>query len=208
MFGRALRGESQESLSFLPGGLGISVGDQVREDSREVFGCVARVKPFHAPRFLLSLEHASRVAPRHFGLLNRPRLLRDSGQPPLDRAKAPRSAVQLDLRAFRNLHCCLWPAVDGEEAIQKFQERPDAFHLAIFDVMLPKCTGPEAYDRIRQIRPDLPAVFATGYSPDLSILQKVQQAGWPILQKPYVSRVLARIVRETLDQRAPALPRE
>lgn len=99
-------------------------------------------------------------------------------------------------------------AVDGEDAFAKFQEQPAAFDLALLDVMLPKCSGPEAYERIRQIRPDLPAVFATGYSPDLSILQKVQQAGWPILQKPYVSRVLGRVVRETLDQRAPALRRD
>jgi hypothetical protein len=45
-------------------------------------------------------------------------------------------------------------------------------------------------------------IFATGYSPDIAQLHKVQQEGLADLQKPYSPRDLARKVRETLEQHA------
>lgn len=82
----------------------------------------------------------------------------------------------------------------------------DQIQLAVLDVMLPRMSGPEVFAHIRQLKPDLPAIFVTGYSPDTEPIQRVREEGWPVLQKPYASRLLARMVRETLDQRAPALP--
>lgn len=68
--------------------------------------------------------------------------------------------------------------------------------------MLPKLSGPEVYARISAKKADVPVIFATGYSADLAMLNRVQQQGLPVLQKPYAPRVLARKVREVLDQRA------
>jgi CheY-like chemotaxis protein len=53
---------------------------------------------------------------------------------------------------------------------------------------------------MRNDRPDLPVIFATGYSPDIALLHKAQQEGLPVLQKPYSPRDLARKIRETLDR--------
>jgi DNA-binding NtrC family response regulator len=65
---------------------------------------------------------------------------------------------------------------------------------------------PEVFAHIRELKPDLSAIFVTGYSPDTELIQKVREEGWPVLQKPYASRLLARTVRETLDQRTSVLP--
>jgi two-component system cell cycle sensor histidine kinase/response regulator CckA len=92
-------------------------------------------------------------------------------------------------------------ATDGEQALQEFRSHRDRIDLALLDVVLPKFSGPEIYARIHEEKPDLPVVFATGYSPDLALLQKVQQQGLPVLQKPYSPRDLARKVREALDRR-------
>lgn len=115
---------------------------------------------------------------------------------------------QLALEALTNLGYTVVLASDGEQAVQEFQMFRNDISLALLDVMLPKLSGPEVLERIRAVRQDLPAIFATGYSPDLALLQKVRQEGWPVLQKPYTSRMLARKVRETLDQRAHALPHD
>jgi len=93
-------------------------------------------------------------------------------------------------------------ATDGEQAVADFSASPDRIALAVLDVVLPKLGGPEIYARIREIRPDLPVIFATGYSPEIAQLQKVQQEGLPVLRKPDSPRDLARKVREMLDQRA------
>lgn len=90
-------------------------------------------------------------------------------------------------------------AADGEQALSEFGRHQDVIHLALLDLILPRLNGPEIYDRICSVRPDLPVVFATGYSADFALLQKIQQQGLPVLQKPYTARDLARKVREALD---------
>jgi PAS domain S-box-containing protein len=92
-------------------------------------------------------------------------------------------------------------AVDGEEALRKFAENSRRIDLALLDVMLPKLSGTEVFARIREKKPELPVIFATGYSPDISQLDRVRQHGLPILQKPYSPHELARRVRESIDRR-------
>jgi two-component system, cell cycle sensor histidine kinase and response regulator CckA len=92
-------------------------------------------------------------------------------------------------------------AANGEEALEQFEAHRDEIDLALLDVVLPKLSGPEVYTRISERKPDLPIVFATGYSPDIALLQKVQDKGLPVLQKPYSARDLAHKVREALDRR-------
>jgi two-component system cell cycle sensor histidine kinase/response regulator CckA len=89
---------------------------------------------------------------------------------------------------------------DGEEAVREFLDPRNHIDLLLLDVVLPKLGGPQAYARICETRPDVPAIFATGYSADIELLRQARQQGLPMLQKPYSPRDLARKVRETLDQ--------
>src|SRR4051812_25331538 len=50
-------------------------------------------------------------------------------------------------------------AADGEEAIHIVQSQP--IHLAFFDLNMPKMTGLEAMEVVRQIVPLLPAILIT-----------------------------------------------
>ena len=93
-------------------------------------------------------------------------------------------------------------ARDGEEAVREFQNHSAEIELLLFDVVLPKINGPKAYAHICALKPDVPIIFATGYSPEIELLQEVQRQGLSILQKPYVPRELARKVREVLDRSA------
>ena len=92
-------------------------------------------------------------------------------------------------------------AANGEQAVKEFEKCPDRFDLLVLDVVLPKLSGPQSYARICQIKAGVPVIFATGYTADIAALQKAQQQGLPMLQKPYSPRNLARKIRETLDQR-------
>jgi two-component system, cell cycle sensor histidine kinase and response regulator CckA len=107
---------------------------------------------------------------------------------------------QMALETLHNLGYRTIAACDGEEATALFSENRQVIDLALLDVMLPKVTGPEVYARLHRERPDLPVIFATGYSPDLELLQSVMERGLPVLQKPYSPRDLGRKVWETLDQ--------
>jgi PAS domain S-box-containing protein len=109
--------------------------------------------------------------------------------------------------ALANLGYRVILATDGEEAVREFLDPLNHVDLLLMDVVLPKLGGPQAYARMCNARPDVPAIFATGYGADIKLLRQARQQGLPILQKPYSPRDLARKVRETLDQHRPVINR-
>jgi two-component system cell cycle sensor histidine kinase/response regulator CckA len=107
---------------------------------------------------------------------------------------------ELARETLANLGYNIVLACDGEEAVRLFQANRDLIDLLLLDVVMPKINGPEAYARISAEKADVPVIFATGYSSEMTLLQSAQERGLTILQKPYVPRELARRVRETLDR--------
>ena len=108
---------------------------------------------------------------------------------------------ELAIETLTNLGYAVLATADGENALRVFHAHRDVIDLLLLDVVLPKLSGPEVYSRIHAERPDVPVLFATGYSADMALLQKAQQQGLPVIQKPYSPRALGRKVREMIDQR-------
>jgi len=91
-------------------------------------------------------------------------------------------------------------ASDGEEALQVFRAHKDTIDLALLDVIIPKLSGVEVHSRICAEKPELPVIFATGYSGAGALAKKLESAAYPVLQKPYSRSELSRKIRETLDK--------
>jgi CheY-like chemotaxis protein len=113
---------------------------------------------------------------------------------------------EIALEVLTNLGYRVLVAADGEQALREFQAHCNRIDLALLDVMLPKASGPEIYERISAEMPDLSVIFATGYSADSSLLQQLEKRGLPVIQKPYTPRDLARKVREVLDRKSATVP--
>lgn len=93
-------------------------------------------------------------------------------------------------------------AVDGPEALQKFEQHAAAIDLLLFDLIMPKMNGKEVLDSIRQQRSELPVIFVSGYAPE-RMKQKVDLApNAHLLHKPMAPDALLRKVRSVLDLRA------
>jgi two-component system cell cycle sensor histidine kinase/response regulator CckA len=93
-------------------------------------------------------------------------------------------------------------ANDGEEAVEIFSAHRDSIALVLLDVIMPHRSGPEAYEVIKGMRPDVPVVFATGYSNETAALTEMVERGIAVLPKPYSPGMLCRRVREALDRAA------
>ena len=91
-------------------------------------------------------------------------------------------------------------AVDGEDAVKKFMENKDSIRLLIFDLIMPKMSGKEAYDAIVKIRPNIKAIFASGYSPDIVRGRLSPEDNVTIVYKPVSTMDLLRIVRSVIDE--------
>nr|WP_246559471.1 response regulator [Geoanaerobacter pelophilus] len=91
-------------------------------------------------------------------------------------------------------------AVDGEDAVQKFRENQERIQLLLFDMIMPKKSGKEAYGEIRELKPQIKVIFTSGYATDPAH-QKVQvgETGM-MIPKPYLPTNLLTMVRSVLDK--------
>ncbi|MGH9646791.1 MAG: response regulator [Bryobacteraceae bacterium] len=81
---------------------------------------------------------------------------------------------------------------DAEDALARFRAGPDSFSMAITDLSLPSLNGEELIERIRQLRPGLPAIITSGYP------YVPRAAGVGFLQKPFLPQMLAEAIEKAL----------
>ena len=79
-----------------------------------------------------------------------------------------------------------------EDALASFQSDPDGFSMAITDLSLPTLNGEEVIERLREIRPGLPAIITSGYP----YQPRGENIGF--LQKPFLPQMLAEAVEKAL----------
>ncbi len=90
-------------------------------------------------------------------------------------------------------------AEDGEDAVNKFMEHRDLIKLLLFDVIMPKKNGREAYAKIRIFSPDMKVLFLSGYTADTVQRKGLLEPGVNFIMKPVPVNELLRKVRSILD---------
>lgn len=58
--------------------------------------------------------------------------------------------------------CDVTTCIDGEDALRRFEATPDAWHLVISDVSMPRLSGDRLARALREIRPRLPVILMSG----------------------------------------------
>jgi PAS domain S-box-containing protein len=93
-------------------------------------------------------------------------------------------------------------AEDGLEAVNLFRVNQARIDLVILDLVMPRFSGRDALELMRAIRPDLRALFVTGYDDTAAPVPGVNApvSGTNLLQKPYRVDMLGLRVRDLLDQ--------
>lgn len=92
-------------------------------------------------------------------------------------------------------------AANGEQALAII-ESGEPIDLLFTDVVLPGgMSGRQLSDRIHQIRPDLPVLFTTGYTPNAIVHHGRLDPGVVLISKPYTRENLALKVSQMLAAR-------
>jgi len=91
-------------------------------------------------------------------------------------------------------------AVDGEDAVSKFLKHKRKVDLVMLDVVMPRKNGKEVYQYVRKIRPDIRALFTSGYTADVIHEKGVLDEGLNFISKPAPPTELLRKLRDMLDQ--------
>jgi DNA-binding NtrC family response regulator len=86
------------------------------------------------------------------------------------------------------------------DAIEKYVEHSDTVELLLLDVVMPKKNGKEAYDEIKQIKPDIRVIFMSGYTGDVVISKGIVEREYAFIQKPLTPDELLLLVRKALGR--------
>ena len=107
-------------------------------------------------------------------------------------------------RILRRAGYFVLEARDGEDAVAMFKRHASQVDLLFMDVVMPRMGGYDAFERIREISPDIRALFSSGYSENAVHTNFVLKQGVHLVQKPYSPNVLLRRIRQALgsDTRA------
>ncbi len=85
------------------------------------------------------------------------------------------------------------------EALELFRADPDRFDLVVTDMTMPKMMGDQLAREFMKVRPDIPIILCTGFSPKISEKQAKDIGIKAFAMKPLVRRDMANIVRKVLD---------
>ncbi len=91
-------------------------------------------------------------------------------------------------------------AKNGEDAIEKFLVYKDEIQMLILDMIMPRKGGMEAYKTIKTIKPEIRALFVSGYTADKLYMDRMLRGESELIFKPISPGTLLRKVREILDK--------
>ncbi|MBI5375393.1 MAG: PAS domain S-box protein [Candidatus Schekmanbacteria bacterium] len=91
------------------------------------------------------------------------------------------------------------PAVNGEDAVEKFRNNKEQIQFVILDVIMPKKNGKEALDEIRKITPKVKVLFLSGYTSDILERKGIDEEKLNFISKPLKPFLLYERVRELID---------
>jgi DNA-binding response OmpR family regulator len=95
-------------------------------------------------------------------------------------------------------------AVDGMDAIDKFNENRARIDLLLVDMIMPKKNGKEVHDEIRKGGSAVKVIFLSGYPEDFVKTSGGLEKELDLLLKPITPQKLLLKIREVLDPTGPA----
>ncbi|OPZ58440.1 MAG: Alkaline phosphatase synthesis transcriptional regulatory protein PhoP [Deltaproteobacteria bacterium ADurb.Bin510] len=104
------------------------------------------------------------------------------------------SILSMGNHILRRLGYTVTTAVSPEDAITAFSADPASFSLVITDYAMPHMNGAQLAAELLKIRPEIPIVLTSGFSPDLSEKWLKEAGISQFIQKPYNIQTMASVV--------------
>jgi len=90
-------------------------------------------------------------------------------------------------------------ASDGKEAVDVYKANLDSIDLLVIDVVMPKMGGVEAAQKIRELNPEQPILFATGYDKDAALANEGKDmANSATMSKPFTAKAFSKHIDSML----------
>ena len=92
-------------------------------------------------------------------------------------------------------------AADGVEALEIYESRRAEIDLVILDLLMPKMSGKETFERLRQMDSTVEILICSGYSAREDNSDPLICNNIPVVHKPFQPEGLVHVVRQVLDKK-------
>jgi len=92
-------------------------------------------------------------------------------------------------------------AMNGAEAIELYQAHGDRIKLVILDMVMPKVSGGQTFDRLKQINPEIKVILCSGYSIDGQATEILNRGCKAFIQKPFGLQMLSQNIKAVLNNK-------
>ena len=91
-------------------------------------------------------------------------------------------------------------ARNGQEAIELYQTHPTQISLVLLDMVMPKMDGPETFNELKKINPNIKILITSGYGSTAKVKKMLAQGGAGFIPKPFDLDQLSEAISDILGK--------
>ena len=91
-------------------------------------------------------------------------------------------------------------AGNGKKAVEVYSNNKDKIDIVVLDMIMPEMGGDKAYDKMKEINPDIKVLLSSGYSVNGDATKILERGCDGFIQKPFNMKQLSKSIREILDK--------
>lgn len=92
-------------------------------------------------------------------------------------------------------------AKGGKDAVEIYRKNRDCIDIVLLDMVMPDMGGGEAYDRMKEIDPDIKVLLSSGFSIDGEASEILERGCNGFIQKPFTMKELSGKIRRILEKK-------
>jgi two-component system cell cycle sensor histidine kinase/response regulator CckA len=108
--------------------------------------------------------------------------------------------IDVAQRMLDKLGYKVFTARDGKEAIEVFRKHKGEIDAIVLDMIMPKMSGGEAFDRIKEMKPEIKVLLSSGYSINGQASEILNRGCNGFIQKPFNLQNLSKSLRSILEE--------
>ncbi len=93
-------------------------------------------------------------------------------------------------------------AQNGREAVALLNNKKNRIDLIILDIIMPDLSGPDTFEALRTVAPDMKILLSSGYSINEQAIEMMTDGNCAFIHKPFNLRSLSQHIRNLLNQNA------
>ena len=111
------------------------------------------------------------------------------------------AVLKVGIKMLKKMGYTVLEAKSGREAIEIYKANKDKIDLVILDMIMPDMGGGEAYDRMKEINPDVKVLLSSGYSIEGQATEILKRGCDAFIQKPFDMAKLSGTIGEFIDKK-------